>query len=240
VAEVAALQSLVIRLPEKGERVFRHRGTRADLGVIEQMFELQDYALGRLRRGGELHGLYEEILGAGRRPLILDAGANIGASTVFFGVHYPRAHIVALEPEAGNFALLRTNTVGLDVDARCAAIGAAEGEAALVDPGEGEWGYRAVAGGEGARVPVHAASRLVAGKIEAGHTPYIAKIDIEGGERELFAADTGWAERFPLLIIELHDWLMPRAGTSRSFLRWAADRDRDFVYVGENIFSIAN
>jgi FkbM family methyltransferase len=236
-AEIVALQSLTIRLPEKGERAFRHRGTRADLGVIAQMFESQDYSLGRLRRGAELHALYEELVRSGERPLILDAGANIGASAVFFGVHFPRAHIVALEPAADNFELLRANTAGLDVDARCAAIGAQDGEVALADPGEGEWGYRTVAG---AGVPVHAASRLVAEKLAAGYQPYLAKVDIEGGEQELFSRDTGWADGFALLIIELHDWLLPRAGSARNFLRWAAARDRDFVYIGENIFSIAN
>lgn len=213
-----ALQSLTIRLPEKGERAFRHRGTPADLGVIAQMFESQDYSLGRLRRGAELHALYEALVQSGERPLILDAGANIGASAVFFGVHFPRAHIVALEPAADNFELLRANTAGLDVDARCAAIGAHDGTG----------------------VAVHAASRLISEKLAAGYQPYIAKIDIEGGEQELFSRDTGWADGFALLIIELHDWLLPRAGSARNFLRWAAERDRDFVYIGENIFSIAN
>jgi FkbM family methyltransferase len=240
VAAVSALQSLTIRLPGQGERILRHRGTRADLGVVAQMFESQDYSLSRLRRGPELHARYDELLRAGRRPLILDAGANIGASAVFFAMHFPRAHIVALEPALDNFELLRANTSGLDIDARCAAIGAREGETSLVDPGEGEWGYRTLAGAPGPRVPLHAASRLVDDELRGGCTPYIAKIDIEGGEQELFAADTGWADAFPLLIIELHDWLLPRSGSSRNFLRWAAERDRDFVYIGENVFSIAN
>jgi FkbM family methyltransferase len=231
---------LTLRLPGTGERAFRHRGTPADRGVIAQMFESQDYSLQRLRRGGELHALYQELVKAGERPLILDAGANIGASVVFFGMHFPHAHIVALEPARENYDLLRANTTGLDVDARCAAIGAREGEAALVDPGLGEWGYRAVADGDGARVPVQSASRLVAEKLAAGHVPFIAKIDIEGGEHELFSEHTGWADGFALVIIELHDWLLPKGGSARNFLRWAAWRDRDFVYIGENIFSIAN
>jgi hypothetical protein len=80
----------------------------------------------------------------------------------------------------------------------------------------------------------------VAEERAAGRVPFIAKIDIEGGEAELFAAETGWVDQFPLLIVELHDWLLPRAGTSRSFLRCVAGLDRDFVYLGENVFSIAN
>jgi FkbM family methyltransferase len=231
--------SFTLRLPGRGDRVFRHRDTAADAGVVAQMFDSQDYLLNRLRRGGELAELYSEWIAAGKRPLILDAGANIGASAVFFAMHFPGAHIVALEPAQDNFELLRANTAGLDVEARQAAIGAVAGETVVVDPGEGAWGYRTAAQGEGARVPLHAASRLVAEKAAAGYVPYIAKIDIEGAEAELFSRDTSWADAFPLVIIELHDWLLPKAGTSRGFLRWAAERERDFVYIGENVFSIA-
>ena len=230
---MAALEKLDIRLPERASRAFHYRATRADRGVVAQIFESQDYSLGRLQRGAELVALYERM----RRPLVLDLGANIGASAVYFGMHFPRAHIVALEPQAENFALLKENVAGLDVDARLAAIGSREGEAALVDPGEGEWGYRTTAG-RGVRV--ESAARLVSEKLAAGYAPFIAKIDIEGAEAELFAGDTAWADGFPLVIIELHDWLLPRAGTARAFLSWAAARPRDFVPIGENVFSIAH
>ena len=43
---------------------------------------------------------------------IIDAGANIGLSSVFFAHKYPRARVVAIEPEAENFALLQRNTRG--------------------------------------------------------------------------------------------------------------------------------
>jgi len=234
------VQTLNIRFEDGRERALRHRGTRADLGVIAQIFEAQDYALAPLQRGAELHALYGRIAAAGRAPLILDLGANIGASVLWFTQTFPRAHLVALEPARDNFELLQQNCAGLDVDARCAAIGAADGETRLVDPGEGEWGYRTAATGEGERVEMVAASRLVAEERAAGRVPFIAKIDIEGGEQALFSCDTDWVDRFPLLVIELHDWLLPRAGSSRNFLACIAGRDRDFVFRGENVFSIAN
>lgn len=238
-AEIGPLQTLTLKTAA-GERAFHHRGTRADLGVLEQMFNAEDYSLARLRRGPELHALYETWVRAGRTPLILDAGSNIGASVVYFSIVFPKAHIVALEPARNNFELLRQNVGGIDVDARCAAIGAAAGEVVLTDPGEGEWGYRTLDSGQGERVPRVAAAALVREKQSAGFTPFIAKIDIEGAEAELFSADTAWVDDFPLLIVELHDWLLPKAGSSQSFLRCIAGRDRDFVYLGENIFSIDN
>ena len=238
-AEVA-LQSVGLKAADGSVRTFHHRGTVADQGVIQQVFGAEDYSLARLRRGPELLALYQSWLQARLRPMILDAGANIGASIVFFSLAFPNAHIVALEPAKNNFELLRLNAAGIDVDARCAAIGARGGETVLTDPGEGEWGYRTVDGARGERVPRLAAAELVREKRQAGFKPFIAKIDIEGAEEELFSADIGWIDEFPLLIVELHDWLLPRSGSSRNFLRCMAERDRDFVYLGENVFSIAN
>ena len=37
----------------------------------------------------------------------------------------------------------------------------------------------------------------------------LIKIDIEGGESELFEKNIEWIEKFPLIIIELHDWMLP-------------------------------
>lgn len=238
-AEVA-LQSVGLKAADGSVRPFHHRGTPADLGVINQMFAAEDYSIARLARGPQLQAFYHACLEAGERPLILDAGANIGASIVYFSLAYPQAHILALEPAKNNFELLRLNAAGIDVDARCAAIGARAGEVVLTDPGQGEWGYRTAAEGAGARVPRLGAADLVSEKCRAGFKPFLAKIDIEGAEGELFSADTAWADAFPLLIIELHDWLLPGAGTAKSFLAWAASRQRDFVFIGENVFSIAH
>jgi FkbM family methyltransferase len=221
-------------------RPFLHRGTRADLGVIQQMFESQDYSFERLRRGPELTALYKTIAGTRRQPLILDAGANIGASVVYFHLAFRAAHIVALEPERNNFEVLKQNVAGIDVDARCEAIGAVSGEAQLIDPGEGEWGYRTVSASGGERVRVLSASELVKQKTARGYEPFIAKIDIEGGEGDLFSSDTGWVDQFPVLIVELHDWLLPGSANSRNFLKCVAALNRDFVYIGENVFSIRN
>ena len=71
-------------------------------------------------------------------------------------------------------------------------------------------------------------------------SPFIVKIDIEGGESALFSTNTEWVATTPLIIIELHDWLLPGKAASRSFLQCIAGQDRDFVYIGENIFSIDN
>ena len=182
---------------------------------------------------------YKGIIAAGRTPIILDAGANIGASVVYWTLHFPSARIVAIEPDLANFRLLEKNTQGLNTVLHQAALGNLAGKATLSDPGKGEWGYRTVRGDEGS-LDILSMSDLLEGHAADNGKYFIAKIDIEGAEADLFASHTEWVDSFDLLIIELHDWLLPRQGTSRNFLKCIAELDRDFVHIGENIFSIKN
>ena len=218
-----------------GARRFYHRGSRADLGVLAQIFKNKDYSLHRLKRGAELHRLGSTL----SKPLIIDGGANIGASVCWFAFNFPNSRIVAFEPDPANFDLLRRNTEGLNVELHQAALGAHDGRVRLDDPGEGEWGYRTHSSEDG-DVPLVSMARIVAEKAAAGYCGFIAKIDIEGGEADLFTPPTDWVDLFPLMIVELHDWLLPGQGTSRGFLQCVAARDRDFVHLGENVFSIRN
>jgi hypothetical protein len=68
------------------------------------------------------------------------------------------------------------------------------------------------------------------------HVPMIFKIDIEGAEDYLFSGSTEWLDYFPLVIIELHDWMLPFSGSSRNFLRAVASHDFDFISKNENVF----
>jgi hypothetical protein len=75
---------------------------------------------------------------------------------------------------------------------------------------------------------------------ESEYIPFIIKIDIEGFEDELFSANTEWVQKFPILIIELHDWMLPKQGNSSNFLKIISAQNRDFLFFGENVYSIRN
>jgi FkbM family methyltransferase len=229
------VKRLDFKMRDGTARSFWRRDTEADRRVVEQIFRDRDYSLKPLRRCGELLAL----AGAMARPLVIDAGANIGASVCWFARAFPNSHIVAFEPDPENFALLQRNTEGLDVELHQVAVGGHDGAVRLVDPGEGAWGYRTEPDANG-EVPLVSIARVVAEKAASGFTPLLAKIDIEGGEADLFVPPADWVDAFPLLVVELHDWLMPGQGTSRTFLQCVAARDRDFVHLGENVFSIRN
>jgi hypothetical protein len=105
----------------------------------------------------------------------------------------------------------------------------------LVDPGMGDWGYRVAPVGEKSVRTISVPSVLNDAAC-ADTIPLLIKIDIEGGEQFLFASNTDWLGLFPLIIIELHDWMLPWSGNSRNFFRRIAEYEFDVVHRGENLF----
>lgn len=221
-------------------RPFWFREGTSDESVIQQVFVDRHYDLSFLIREPELDDLIKAGSAKGRKPLIVDAGANIGASPLYFLSAFPTARVVAIEPDTGNFELLVKNTEGTGIEGYHAALASMEARVRVVDPGQGNWGYRTelVSGEQEGTVPC-----VTIGGAYARHSdcfPFLVKIDIEGAEAELFSANTEWVARTPVIVIELHDWLLSKRGTSRAFLKCVAEQDRDFIYQGENVFSVAN
>ncbi|MEA2987701.1 MAG: hypothetical protein QOG83_412 [Alphaproteobacteria bacterium] len=220
---------------------FREKST--DESVIQQIFFDQQYDMKRLGRTPELIDYLARQGAKGLKPLVIDAGANIGASPVYFTAILPDALVVAVEPDRENFNLLAKNVEGINVTPIHAAISSTTGRARVTDPGQGHWGYRTQSLADndatGEAVPRVTINDLYRSH-PAPYFPFLVKVDIEGGEMDLFSANTEWVARTPVVIVELHDWLMLKGGTSRPFLQCISKLDRDFVYIGEDIYSIAN
>lgn len=210
--------------------------SKGDRGVVGKIFSECEYAAKKYwPQTQALQNYYESVLAQGRRPLIFDAGANIGASCVYFSALYPRGQLVAIEPEKNNCALLRLNCEGRSIRVIEGALGAEPGTLFLSDPGLSDWGFRTATTGA-YEVTVHAPGTILAEYPEQEFTPFIFKVDIEGAEEQLFAGNLQWMDRFALIIIELHDWMLPGSYSSRPFLKAIAGRNFDFMHHGENVF----
>jgi FkbM family methyltransferase len=215
-----------------------------DTGVVRQIFESVDYELGHFKRTAALQAYAWDKKKSAQRPLIIDAGANIGASPLFCSLRYPSSRVVALEPEPNNCMLLRRNCVSRDVVLLEGAIGSDKSIAflsdpGLSDPGLSDWGFRVGPTGS-YPVNVFTADEILNDPMNANFFPFICKIDIEGGEARLFEKNTERLDQFPLVIIELHDWMLPGESNSRNFLKALVSRDFDFMHRGENSFCFNN
>lgn len=229
-----------VHLSGVGSRTFFYRpNSVGDHGVMRQIFEQKDYDLHHWPQGQAIIDLLGLLKEQGRLSLIVDMGANIGASSVFFCERYPGAKLLCVEPDPTNADLLAKNMAGLNHALFRGAISNRAGHLSLVDPGHGDWGFRTAAIDSSEATPRKVKAETVQHIIDefgdGGH-PVIAKIDIEGGEADLFADACEWMDVFPCIIVELHDWMLPGAGTSRNFLKQVAARQLDFVHRGENIF----
>jgi FkbM family methyltransferase len=233
----------LMRLPVKTRKGLRNFFVRwnshADLGVYYQVFINKDYDLSRFALGKRIVESYETLVAQGQQPLIVDAGANIGASAVWFATSFPNSRIVVIEPAPGNCELLKRNCAGIDFELFGGGISADDGTMYLSDPGCGDWAFRVVEKGS-IEVPVFSASKIVDSEIRRSTVPLICKIDIEGGENHLFRKNTDWVHKFPLLIVELHDYMLPGEARSKNFLTSLAGYDFDVVPYGENVFCFNN
>jgi FkbM family methyltransferase len=149
--------------------------------------------------------------------VIVDLGANIGLASVFFGLKYPAARILAVEPEAKNHRIMVANleALGDRVQTRNAAVWVTDGVINLHTEDEkgltlGNWGPRVSeqASRSGTMTECHKPATLLD---EAGlATVDILKVDIEGAELEIFSdAAEQWLPRVGLIIVETHDRFRP-------------------------------
>lgn len=178
-----------------------------------------------------------ELPGLDEPRWIIDAGANVGYATRWFAESFPDATVIAIEPDLGNIRVLRMNVEHLsNVIVVQAALRPTTGTARLVDVGAGSWGFRVedAAATEGCvmgDVPCVSIDSLIADY--AIEQIDLLKVDIEGGELDLFEASGTWIGQVTAIAVELHDRFRP--GCMRAFVRATEGFDREFAR-GENVF----
>lgn len=210
-----------------------------DWCTTKQIYIDQDYSFKSLTRRDDIEAYYNLLKREGVSPLIVDCGANIGLATKYFSQTYPFAQIIAIEPDKANIEQARANNPSGNIDFFEAAVASTEARGSIIDIGLGNNAFRVVPNVDG-NLAMLSINSLVKDAESKKLEPFIIKIDIEGFENELFSQNTEWIDRFPVLIIELHDWVRPKENTSLTFLNAISKLDRDFVYIKENIFSISN
>ncbi|MGZ4881650.1 MAG: FkbM family methyltransferase [Halobacteriota archaeon] len=159
--------------------------------------------------------------------IIIDAGANIGLTSVFYANKFPRARIIAIEPEEANFEMLKKNAAYYsNILPIQGALWREEAMLNLSNPGTGSWGYQTRGQQESDTVEGHTPGMTVNKLMEQYGIDYIdlLKIDIEGSEKEVFETSSCWIDKVGAIIVELHDHF--KRGCSRS------------VYTATNTFEL--
>jgi FkbM family methyltransferase len=216
-----------------------HRGTLADTEAINQCLRQQQYDI-PIILGTEdkaVDTFYSQLVARGQKPLIVDAGSHIGSSALWFSARFPDSHIIAIEPAPENFSLLEINASPYNIECIQAGLGGSSGSAYLTDSSHSSWGFRIIGEGTGPAVKI-LTIKDVLDQYNRGALPFMLKLDIEGSEENLFDAYHEIFARFPVIAIEIHDWMLPKKSVSESFLKFHLREKRKLLNRGENLFSI--
>jgi FkbM family methyltransferase len=174
------------------------RARTTDIDIFQQIFIMGDCAVPLTIAPG----------------LIIDGGAHIGCSVVYFARRYPCATIIAIEAHRDNFEILKTNAAPYaNVTCIHGAVWGSDRSLRVRDSTADPWAFSVE--------PVEANHRTADANVRAftigtvlamsGHDRVgLLKLDIEGAEHDVFSTGyESWLSKTDAINIELHDRLQP-------------------------------
>lgn len=215
------------------------RECRGDHAVFWQCQVKNQYDTDCFPQGQRLDLVYKKILRDGRKPVIIDCGANIGLATVWYANKYPQATIYAIEPDRRNYQILLENTKHYGTRVVCLNDGVWNRSCHLriVNPKSAPTTFRVEEVEQATEGDMRAYTIPEILELAGPESvPLLVKIDIEGAQKQLFSSNTDWVARTHLIAIELDDWLMPWQGTSRRLFACLSRLPFDYLLQGETLF----
>jgi FkbM family methyltransferase len=140
---------------------------------------------------------------------ILDLGANVGFTAVYYSKWFPSAAIACVEPEPGNLKVLYHNMAMNGVRAKIfeAAISKSDGEETL-SLSDQDYGHKIV-DVETGDLPRSIRVKAIAVQTLLRELKWLKidllKIDIEGYETKLFQSGCNWLHQVDKMFIEWHE-----------------------------------
>lgn len=148
--------------------------------------------------------------------IVLDLGANVGLSAVYFASVLPEAKIVSVEPDHSNCESIRRSCSDLIASGKVQVVEAfvaAKDGSARIDRSTRSWAFRMAS--DSASVAEPDGTAAVADRVACVSIPTLMlqsgvtridllKCDIEGSEAELFAHCQEWIGSVSHLIVETH------------------------------------
>lgn len=172
---------------------FSGRFDTSDGAVFHQIFIQREYAC---------------LNGIEKPKLIVDCGANVGYSALWFLNYYPTAHVIAVEPHDGNFDLCQKNLkqYGDRVTLIHAAVWPYEtGLIGEANCGK-EWAFQVRKCREDEKPDLYGIGIEQILQKSNFRNIDILKIDIETAEKKLFSENyENWIGKVKNIVIELHN-----------------------------------
>jgi FkbM family methyltransferase len=141
--------------------------------------------------------------GVQARAVILDVGANIGASSALLAATFSEARIVAIEPDHENAVLCQRNLMPWHERCEVLEVAAWPADATLRLEGQHSSVLSVRSDDGGHRVAAVAMNTLIE-RYASRHQIDFIKMDVEGAEQEILSKSTEWAARVRCISVEVH------------------------------------
>jgi FkbM family methyltransferase len=175
----------------------------SDLDVFSQIYKGLEYQ--------PLVAIFKKHFSEAKSLNIIDAGSNIGLTTVFLSKHFPESRFIAVEPDSSNFQLMSDNFDLNQIKTVEKVRGGVWSQNAFLKiisdfRDKNHWSIRVEETNNTAELQAFSLNYLIdyyqLAQID------ILKIDIEGSEKEVFTganADVSYLTKTKCIAIEIHD-----------------------------------
>lgn len=208
-----------LRLPGISSTLWARSGT-SDVATFEEVFVAREYDLP-----------FRDFVPRD----IVDLGANIGYASVYFSARWPGANVLSVEPDTQNAELLGQNTRFWPCITRLqGAVWSHPARVCVANPSDAANAFQmreAPLSSEAEGVTGYTVSQLIDSL--GCQQLDLLKMDVEGAEREILRSADEWLDRVKVLVIELHDRLVP--GCTMALNEALAGRRYRMEVVGANL-----
>lgn len=193
-------------------RVSRLPGENASRTIRLRSGDSITYRLNR----GDIQSIREVLMDEVYRPpfsmrprVVVDLGANIGLTSLYYARRFHPTVLVAVEPDPANARLARRNLEPWGASLIEAAIGPEDGVAWFDSSRDSNLGSVG-SSQSGSQVQMVSMSTLI--ETSGIETIDLLKMDIEGGEQALLTGDTAWLSSVNAIVAEFHPSVVDYAG----------------------------
>ena len=211
-----------------------------DVLTVFEIFAQESYNLNKLKQWEIIYKKYSQLIAEEKKPLYIDLGSNIGSSCEYFSRVFKNIYSILIEPNILSAEFSRQNITNKNYDIINKAISS---EIKLVNFDDTLEDNRSSKVNELSEKQIQTTTVNEILNKYIDFDPFIIKIDIEGFEEDLFIKNYDWINKFQVIIIELHDWMMPYKSNSFNFFNALNENmkkycKRDIIISDENLILI--
>jgi FkbM family methyltransferase len=196
-------KDFVFYYPDFGATIKLRKRPSSDLNVFAQIYQYKEYQ--------PLVEAFQKHFPNDKKLNIIDAGSNIGLTSVYLNNHFPNSNFITIEPETSNFENVSFNLEANGIKNAVKIKGglwSTNANLKIVNDfrDQNDWSFRVEETSEETDLKAFTINYL----IDQNNFQYIdiLKIDIEGSEKEVLVsknADVSYLSKTKCVAIEIHD-----------------------------------